>query len=398
MTGVGWKAKTMRGVRSILSSTLRATMHAGGKALVGAQKAWRRHIVATQLRNEIAKRHSRWCADYTPPASASEAARGFLARNFHGYDDIRYHELCWCITGGTDPAYIPLEVFYRRIEPSLNQMEYIPVLTDKNAQYILPLGPYLPEPVLHVVRGDLYLPDFVRVGDDELDRIFKSSRDEFVLKPAVEHGGGRDLQILDGPSAAAFIKDLLKDRRTRSRVDWIVQRPLDQCAEIARFNPSSINTYRIMMLRLGREVTCLSGVFRTGRRGARIDNQTLGGLAGGIDGGRLRGRAMDIDLQYFDAHPDSGIAFTGEVPAYQTAVALCASLHQKLPWFDLISWDIAIDAQHEPRVIEFNAADQGINFHQLNNGPLFGPENGPVFAALRQRLAVLPLNPDYASA
>jgi Sugar-transfer associated ATP-grasp len=388
----------MAGLSSILGGTLRATARTGGRALFGAQKAWRRRVFAAYLREELSRDYRRWCANFTPPPAASDAARRFLARNFGGYDDIRYHELCWCISGSTDPAFIPADIFYRKIEPTLNQMDYVPVLTDKNALYILPVGPHLPEPVLHVIRGDVYLPGFVRVDDDAVDRILKSSRDAFVLKPSIEHGGGRDLHILDGPGAAAFIKEMLKDRGSRSGVDWLVQRPLDQCAEMARFNPSSVNTYRIMMMRLGRDIACLSGVLRTGRRGMKVDNQAAGGLAGGIECGRLRGRAMDHDLRYYAAHPDSGVAFAGELPAYQLAVELCAKLHQQFPWFDLISWDVAIDAQYQPRIIEFNTASQEINFHQLNNGPLFGPEGGAVFSGLLRRLAAMPLNPDFSTA
>ena len=392
------RAGMMQKMKSTAARAARGMMQRGGRAVHDAQQARRRRLVTANIRAALIKDHKRWCSDFTPPAAAIDAARQFLSESFGGYDDIRCHELYWRITDTLDPAFIPWDVFYRKIEPTLNAMSYVPVLTDKNVHYTLPVAPYLPEPVLHIIRGDLYLPGFTRISDSELDRVFGASRAEFIVKPSVEHGGGRDLRVMDGAGAASFIKAMLSDRRSRSDADWVIQRPLDQCTEMARFNPSSVNTYRIMMMRTGQEIVCLSSVLRTGRSGMRIDNQAAGGLAGGIDDGRLRGRAMDHELRFYEVHPDSGVPFVGELPAYHTAVELCRNLHRMLPWFDLVSWDVAIDLRYDPRVIEFNTASQEINFHQMNNGPLFGPEGGAVMSALLRRLAIMPLDPNFATA
>ena len=38
----------------------------------------------------------------------------------------------------------------------------------------------------------------------------------------------------------------------------------------------------------------------------------------------------------------------------------------------MASWDLAIDKNGEPVLIEVNLMYQGIGFLQINNGPLFG--------------------------
>jgi Sugar-transfer associated ATP-grasp len=121
-----------------------------------------------------------------------------------------------------------------------------------------------------------------------------------------------------------------------------------------------------------------------------VDNQMAGGLAAGIADNHLRGRAMDRAFHFHEAHPDSGVAFTGDLPAYGEALALCLTLHQIVPWFDLISWDVAIDERYRPIIIEFNVSDQELDFHQLNNGPLFGPIDGPILSMLFRRLSTRP--------
>ena len=42
-----------------------------------------------------------------------------------------------------------------------------------------------------------------------------------------------------------------------------------------------------------------------------------------------------------------------------------------MPYFRIISWDIAIDKNGNFILIEYNIKGQDINFHQLNNGPVF---------------------------
>lgn len=388
----------MQKFRSLLSTALRGIVRTGGKALIEAQRAWRRHVFAAELREELALKHKLWCSGFQPPSEKRLAARRFLARTFDGYDDLQHHELYWRITGSFDPAFIPADIFYRKIEPALNAMDYVPVLTDKNNLYSLAVAPYLPEPVLHLVRGDLYLPGFVRVGETAVDRIFSARNEEFIVKPAVEHGGGRDMRVMDGATASSFIKKIIADHRSRGTADWVVQRRLDQCAEMARFNPSSVNTLRILMMTTESGIIELSSVLRTGRNGMRVDNQASGGLAAGIENGRLRGRALDRDWHFVEVHPDSKVAFVGELPAYKDAVAICRNLQRSLPWFDLVSWDIAIDAKHQPRIIEFNVASQEIDFHQINNGPLFGPEGGAALSEVLARLAMIHANSDSRQA
>lgn len=51
---------------------------------------------------------------------------------------------------------------------------------------------------------------------------------------------------------------------------------------------------------------------------------------------------------------------------------MVTQLHEKLIYFDLVSWDLAIDDAGNPLVIEINLKDQGISSHQVVNGPLFG--------------------------
>jgi len=377
----------MSKVNAVLDRSFRAVARATGKALDSAQRAWREHLFYSTLGRAVAEAHQRCCAGYLPPPAAVESARNFLSRNFAGYSDLRWHELYWCVTGVMEATYIPDDIFNIRIEPALNAMRYIDVLTDKNGCYNLPVAPYLPEPVLHLVRGDLYLPGFLPAAESDLDRVLGASDEEFIVKPSTEHGGGRNVLSVDGPSAAAFLKELLRDKQSRKSANWLVQRRIVQCAELANFNVTSVNCYRLLTMRIGDDIRKICSFLRIGGRGAKVDNFQSGGLACGIDSGRLKGWGFDKKCIRHQTHPDSGIPITGELPAYRDAVELCQTLHRTLPWFDLISWDMAIDARHRPRLIEFNAQSQGIQSLQLTNGPLFGSEGSAPLSAMLRKMA-----------
>ena len=49
-------------------------------------------------------------------------------------------------------------------------------------------------------------------------------------------------------------------------------------------------------------------------------------------------------------------------------------LHAQMPRFRLVSWDFAIDPDGEPVLIEANLHYGELDFHQINNGPIFGED------------------------
>ena len=149
---------------------------------------------------------------------------------------------------------------------------------------------------------------------------------------------------------------------------------------MAALNASSVNTLRIMTIRLGAEIGVVSTFIRIGVGGARVDNLSSGSLAAGVTrdaatgAGRLGAFACDAHLKTRTTHPDHGYRFdTITLPFFEAAKKLCMDLHAAIPDLGLLSWDIAIDAQGAPGVIEFNIGRQEILTHQACNGPVLAP-------------------------
>ena len=59
------------------------------------------------------------------------------------------------------------------------------------------------------------------------------------------------------------------------------------------------------------------------------------------------------------------------------------SLHKQIPYFKMISWDIAIDDKRDLVLVEYNVRSQEILGVQLFNGPLFGKYTNDVLESIK---------------
>ena len=156
--------------------------------------------------------------------------------------------------------------------------------------------------------------------------------------------------------------------------DYIVQAIILQHPEFDRVHKGSVNTIRITTLLMPERVYVLSSVLRMGVNASRIDNATAGGITAGIN---ADGSLKEYATTYYSGeklykHPQ-GLVFDGfDVPSYDKALILAILGASLIPHFRLVSWDIAIDVNGDAVLIESNMRKGSINFHQFNNGPLFG--------------------------
>lgn len=129
-----------------------------------------------------------------------------------------------------------------------------------------------------------------------------------------------------------------------------------------------------MTLLFNNKVQILSSVFRMGVNSSRVDNASSGGIVCGIEeNGQLKNIAYDTKGNRYDCHPQ-GMNFADVViPNFHECVDLVKQLAPRFVSVSrLISWDIAIAEDSHPILIEANLSFGEIDFHQMNNGPIFG--------------------------
>lgn len=161
------------------------------------------------------------------------------------------------------------------------------------------------------------------------------------------------LQRYDG--SVVELNDVLKDQ------PLLFESLIVQNKQFASFNPSSVNTIRIMTaLHPNNEVKVVAAFLKIGRRGSDIDNAGGGGnvdCAVDIKTGRLYNTIEFnswINTRPITHHPDSGVAIEDTmIEGWQQIITKVKEFQARMPQLKVIGWDVAI-TDNGPIIIELN--------------------------------------------
>lgn len=268
------------------------------------------------------------------------------------------------------PKYIPEDIFYTLIEPKLNRKAYSEVLADKNLLPVLVNSVKIPETIVGNINGYYVRNGKYLTKEEVLDVLSEFA--EFVIKPSIESGGGKGVRLITGIKKNMEWREKIGQILTDYRKDFVVQKKIDQHPGMARFNPTSLNTFRVMTLYQKSGPIMLSTIIRMGRKGSFTDNSTTGGLSCGINSeGMLNHIAYQNNSGDTYLHTDQGHKFSDlDIPNFTKVKSTAIDLHMQVPYCRLISWDLALDKDGDVVLLEMNIKGMDINFHQLNNGPV----------------------------
>ena len=318
------------------------------------------------------------------PPDIQRSTRRFLAECCGGYRDDTWHRVCAAVNGRPSPYYLSESLFFLYVVPALCPPERAAAYLDKNLYDRLGFRG-LPETCVRVMRGRLLDADYAPLPTAALPAVLGAG--EVFIKPSLRSGRGRGAQRLGGQHAIAAIVRLVD-----AGDDAIVQRPIVPCAELARLQPRSLTTIRVMSWRDEGTLRILSKVLHIGA-GGEVASNGEHMLMAGIDGDRVQAVALDHDYRRHTAHPDTGQRLADmTIPGMAAIEALCIDAHSRLPDIDLVSWDASIDDRYRPRLIEANIRWQGCCNAQIAHGPLFGGDTPRLLSGIRVRtLLGLPL-------
>lgn len=264
------------------------------------------------------------------------------------------HEYFYSRTGHFTKEYVPNNIYHCELVPKANQHRLQGAFGDKNMCDFLFPGENIVHSILKNMNGYYYF-EGKPVSEDEAVALC-GNLEKVIIKPSRE-SEGRGVQMfnakngvtdIDGKTVAQLFKEYKKDFLVQ---DWVRQHE-----GMAALNPTSVNTMRILSYRSGMEVLIIYSVVRIGRSGSVVDNQCAGGISTTISKGGKLGKAAfgGFSTDNID-HTDTGIVLEGyQLPSYDKAIEMVKRLHLKLPYFNLVGWDVAIQEDGEPVLIEFN--------------------------------------------
>ena len=288
-----------------------------------------------------------------------------------------WHQAYIATNGIEDYKYVPEDIFYKIIEPRLNRLSLKQAYEDKNNYNKVFTHITTPITILRNINGFFYDGEYKLLTFQEAINKFREVyNNKLVIKPTLNSGGGRNIKVICKDdfvesNFASYFEQLVKIYKK----DFIVQGYVVQHNFLGEVHPNSLNTLRIISLRFNNKIYILSSILRMGNSGNIVDNATVGGLTCGIN---KEGKLNDFATEHYTyfkhrKHPFTDFVFADKyIPNHKVVEECVEELHSQLLYFDIASWDIAISKNGEPIFIEVNLGNQDINFHQRNNGPLFG--------------------------
>lgn len=282
---------------------------------------------------------------------------------------IEWHKYFSSRTGNYSKLYIPTSEYKIHIIGRLNTYPLHLAYNDKNMTDIT--LPNTRQPQIYLKNmGGYYYASGNPISREEALELCKNLGD-VIIKPSLTGRGKKVKKVHIENGITDYDGKSLSDLFDIYRADFLLQSVIKQHKDMAALNPSSINTIRIVTYRHGMEVDSVYTVIRIGRKGMNVDNESAGGISAIIrkDGtiGKYAYGAPGVDKI---EHTDSGVLLEGyQVPSYGKAIELVKDSHMHLPYFNLIGWDIAIEEDGTPIMIELNLNP---DLSQSANGPAFG--------------------------
>jgi hypothetical protein len=295
--------------------------------------------------------------------------------------DVSWLRLYSTVSLCQDARYVPEDIYYAILERRLNDANYADYAGDKN-YYERHLDPGLfPRVFLRKMSGVFLDGDYGYLSWTAAQTRFDALREPAIVKPATGSYGGRDVLLLaleqggNGPDAAVRLDLASIDQRYRD--NYVVQEAIRQHAVLAAFHPASVNTLRLFTYRSvsDNRVHVLRCVLRMGRSGRVVDNQAAGGLSCLVDlnSGELNAYAVNKEVEKCTVHPDTSFPFAGTVvPEIEAAVRCVRNVAGQIVSQRLLSFDVAVTADGQIKLIEINTLGMELNFLQYAGGPLLG--------------------------
>lgn len=283
-----------------------------------------------------------------------------IGTNFHRIAALR-------IPAELLPYIVCDSVLYPFIVKILNPIKQGSVLENKGLTNALFYDVKQPLIIVRNVNGSFSDNNFELLNKEAAIRMILSYKKPVVFKKSINSLGGRDVIIVRD-----YDETIIKQQFDVFKKDFVVQEVLQQSEQTAKFNPTSLNTFRVTTLLLNGEFTLLGAWLKCGSKGAEVDNLTSGGMGACVlPDGRLN-YAVGLLSPKYEFSP-SGVRFEDcRIEHFDRIIEKAKQFHTRIPMVSMAGWDFALDPNDQPVLIEANLRNPDTFPWQTTQGPIFG--------------------------
>ena len=297
--------------------------------------------------------------------------------------NLKWHRYYYTINGLFTPEYLSVELYHTKIIPALNDTSMSKAYADKNITSRLFHQMVQPKAIIKNMNGFYYendkpisKSDAIALCHNLADAVIKSTMDTAQGKSIIRFSSFNNIASHNNmPMEKLF--DLYGK-------NFIVQEAVKQHPILASLNPTSLNTVRLTTFRRETDVVVLFSLVRMGKKGAKVDNVSAGGLFCKIhpDGHLDKYAYSTIPTKRYEKN-ELGVEFGKiTIPYYSQIVEKAKSMHLSLPYTKIVGWDITVNDNDEVVLIELNLNSPAV--YQLI-GPALGDHSDEILSMIRTK-------------
>lgn len=265
----------------------------------------------------------------------------------------------------TDSANIVPENIGRCfLETKLNPVVMRPVYEDKNMFPYFIGRDVVPATILCRMNGGPLLDGNFQPATNDIKAYF-DNRTPLIIKPSVGSSSGQGIHLFTwSEKEGAYISQKDNSRLTKEflmsyNANFVLQKAVEQHKDIARYNPTSVNTLRIAVYRSWKDEKphVLASIMRVGKTGAFVDNAHAGGVFVGINAENGKVGEKLFDQYGMTTSSWNGLNYAGNdfyIPHWEEIKEFVCNASKKIIHHRLFAFDICLNAEAKPMLIEYN--------------------------------------------
>ena len=263
-------------------------------------------------------------------------------------------------------GWLPDIIYSEHLLPHWNPKELAWISTKKSFDHSL-FNTFAISPLARVVNGICYNSQETPISYSCMKKSLAEYEGEIVVKQD-STGSGEGIEFLHGHEIDSYKFD--------TDCSYVIQPSVEQHPALAEIHGNSICSLRIttFITKMG-EIHVKHRTLRFGAGKNRISNKSNLFLFLDKDGQAGTEAFDEIGISNGEKHPESGYVYHNlKVPSIHRAVEACIKAHHQFPYLRFIAWDLYIDPEGTPQMIEWNAVRPDMWVNEALIGPLWSNE------------------------
>ena len=217
----------------------------------------------------------------------------------------------------------------------------------------------------YYINGTWFDTNYSQIPETDIVKIFFVDTDKVVVKLDTTYQG-KGIYVLT--------KANFNISKLNTLGDFVIQKFIKQHEFFNSYTTDSVATIRLTtVVEINGDISLRAAYLRLGRS-TETHVQSINHIRIPIEmiNGKLFNLGYLPNWHQIKNYPNSKITFSGkEIPNFETCVSLVQGLHKKMPMVKAIGWDVIIDNNNQPIVMEWNGYSNDIKFSEATQGPGF---------------------------